>query len=880
MSIGKDLFAAVARALLRLRYRIRIEGIEKLQGVKQALIFPNHPAQIDPLIITSCFWPYLEPSPVVSEKYYYLPGAGHFMRLLKAIPMPDMDVDGGRYKRKRVERANQASAELLRTGGSLLLYPSGRLMPRGLEQLGGNSGAQALLQAVPEATVVLVRVRGLFGSIFSKACTGGQSPDFWHTAAQALGILLRNFVFFAPRREVSLTLEVLPAAKLRTLEVRELNRFLESFYNQLGEEPATFVSQTFWKETLPELPKKPEQLDLAALDVSPLVAEKVRDRLAAFTGGRAENIRTDQRLGADLGIDSLNIAELVAWLDEEFDVTDVELPELNTVADLMQIASGQRRSMHTADVKAVNGWEEAPGARLRPELPQVETIQGAFLRTAKRMNTAVAAADDRSGILSWRRFLIGALVLAEEFRQLPGKRLGILLPASAGVTLSILAALLARKTPVLLNWTAGERNLEHAVRLAEVEAVITAEGFLDRVEVDLDFLFKRFVLLEQLKRSVTLVKKLRALWLSRKNIQALERHFEIDTISGSDTAVILFTSGSEAAPKGVPLSHKNILSNIAAAMDVFEFLDTDVIYGFLPPFHSFGLTATTLLPVTSGLKVVYHPNPNESRKLALGCKRWGVTLVAGTPTFLRRVLQAGGEGSFDKLRYLISGAEKAPEELFALTQKLAPRALVLEGYGITECSPMATANRPNKQRAGVGYPLLEAGILIVDLEKKTPLPDGERGLILISGPGVFSGYLGGKPDPFLQVEGRRWYNSGDLGFLKDGALHLAGRLKRFVKVGGEMVSLPAIEDVLRTSWPDSEDGPVVAVSAREFTDGSRPEIVLLAAVPVGGLEKINEVLRAAGLSNLARVSRIKVIDAIPLLGNCKVDYQTLNTLIN
>ena len=353
------------------------------------------------------------------------------------------------------------------------------------------------------------------------------------------------------------------------------------------------------------------------------------------------------------------------------------------------------------------------------------------------------------------------------------------------------------------------------------------------------------------------------------------KHYRLNGVTGEDTAVILFTSGSEAAPKGVPLTHNNILSNVRAIQSIFKLTKEDVIYSFLPPFHSFGLTTTTILPLMLGLRVAHYPNPTEARKLADGIATWKATLMAGTPTFLEAIIKAAQPGQLDSMKLMATGAEKAPAELFDKVKKLGTGAYLLEGYGITECSPVVSACRPGEVPVGVGKPLSGVEIIIIDLEGHQPLKQGERGLILVHGPNVFKGYLGeNPPNPFMELKGKRWYNTGDLGYIaEDGSIVISGRLKRFVKIGGEMLSLPAMEAALSDKWPAGEEGPVVAVEAVE-REGERAIMCMFTSQSIG-IEEANAVLREAGFSNIGRITRVENIAAIPLLGTGKTDYQTL-----
>jgi len=321
------------------------------------------------------------------------------------------------------------------------------------------------------------------------------------------------------------------------------------------------------------------------------------------------------------------------------------------------------------------------------------------------------------------------------------------------------------------------------------------------------------------------------------------------------------------------------MSNIEGALEAMTFNNDDVLYGFLPPFHSFGITVTTMLPLTTGLKVAYYPNPTEGSRIATGCERWDVSLMAGTPSFINSILKSATPEQVKRIRVFIAGAEKVPQELFKAVDDLGTGAEILEGYGITECSPIITCNRPGMKKEGVGSAFPNVEVIIVDPESHEQLPAGERGLILVNGPNVFSGYLNYPLNPFVTVNDKEWYNTGDLGsFSTDNYLTISGRMKRFVKIGGEMISLPAIEEVLGRNWPASEDGPVIAVHAVE-NEGEKPQLILFTAAQVTK-DAANQALKDAGFSALSKISECSELNAIPLLGTGKTDYQTLKTMVS
>ncbi len=872
------MLSKIAKKLLELRYDIRVEGLDQLQGHRGVLILPNHPAEIDPVVLSTVLWDLLRPRPVVVETFFNLPVLSPLMNFVKAIPMADMDFEAGPYKRRRVERRMKEIAEALRAGDNVLLYPSGRLSVSGAERIGGNSGAWMLLRACPHATVALVRIKGLYGSIFSKALTGGVTPELGPTLRTALKILLKNFVFWVPKRPVRIEISLEPAQLPRNADALTLNKFLEQVYNHPEPEAPTLISYSRFKEELPLLPEKLAEAEALA-DISPGIVDKVRSHVARISEVSPEKISLDTKLGDDLGLDSLTMAEILMWLDREFEAHDVELGELVTVGSLVRAAAGQLSSSHTRKEYSVpTSWRSGLDKRPDPALSSAVTIPEAFLLTSAPLGDLPAIGDERTGVLSWSTLRIGVLLLARHIAGLSGSHVGLLFPASVAGTMTAMAAMIAGKIPVFLNWTAGKRSLEHACSETDISVILTARSFLDIVPTDLEFLEERFTFLEDIKKSFTLRDKLAAKRLSRESTHQILTAFGASSIQGSDTAVVLFTSGSEALPKGVPLTHCNIISNVSGALEVFKLNQRDVLLGFLPPFHSFGLTICTLLPLVTGLRVAYYPNPNESRRVAKSVAKWGATIAAGTPTFLRSVLKAGEPSLFSSLRTLVSGAEKAPRELFELVSQYGLSTQVLEGYGITECAPVVSVTPPGEPRVGVGKPLPGVTIQIVNPDSLAPVPPGTQGLVLIRGASVFPGYLDPHLNPFVEVGDKRWYNSGDLGKLEDGSLIITGRLKRFIKIAGEMVSLSAVEEALQPHVPSPDGTPTLAVLPKGAEGETRPLLILFTPSSLSR-DRANQILHSSGFPHLVHISEVRYVKTVPLLGSGKTDYQSLKALV-
>jgi acyl-CoA synthetase (AMP-forming)/AMP-acid ligase II/1-acyl-sn-glycerol-3-phosphate acyltransferase/acyl carrier protein len=863
--------------LLSLRYRVKVVGLDRIPESKHGTLFlPNHPAEMDPIILGSRLWKSYRPRPVVLETFYHMPIAGGLMKIMNAFPMPDMATGTGVYKKQRIDQTLKGVSEALEAGDSVLMYPSGKLMRSNLELLGAASGVQRTLESTGTVQIVLVRTRGLWGSSFSTAQTDGRTPDLKQAFLHGFWVLLKNFIFFAPKRQVEIEFS-LPVQPLKAeMSPLAINQQLEAFYNEHGEEELNLVSYSFWHQDLPEIQVRETE---EAGDLSNIPDAQKDEIIQSFkkSFNLAGDLSPSDRLADDLGMDSLSIAELLIWLDEEFEVSDVEVTEVQSLADVILLASGINKQVKTEEVKLAEQWVDEK--RPLPELPVGKSIQECFLRQCDRIGKYSAVADEMAGVVTGSQLKLRALLLAKVFREYENKRIGIMLPASVTANVTVMAVLLAGKVPVMLNWTVGRKSLEHARSVAELDVILTSSKFLDKVDnVEFGDVEECFVFLEQIMDDqINWGNKLIALLQSRKSADALLQRLDLNDLNEDDPVVILFTSGSESAPKGVPLSQKNILSNITGAVEVLNFHTRTALYGFLPPFHSFGFTITTVLPMVSGIKAAYHPNPTEGRRIARGCHYYGITLMCGTPTFINGVFRGSRDGQLDTLEHFVCGAEKLPDSVVNLVNGL-PHAVILEGYGITECAPVITINRADEPRFGVGKPLPGVEIKIVDLDSHEELKTGERGLILVNGPNVFEHYMGVDKNPFVEFENERWYDTGDLGYLnEEGFLFLAGRLKRFVKIAGEMISLPAIESALTERWPADDSGAVLAVEAIESED-KRPELFLLSSVKID-LKEANEVLKEAGFSNLSKLKKLIELETMPLLGTGKTDYQTIKGIV-
>ncbi len=867
--IGQVL-AILVRPLVSLRYKLVVRGLDEISrhGRHGILFLPNHAALIDPVILTLLLYPRFRPRALADEYQINRSLLGRVAYLFGVRILPSLERQGAQAA-DETRAALGSTIDGLIAGENLLLYPAGRLKRQTQEEIGGASGVDTILRNAPGVRAVLVRHNGLWGSSFSFGYNG-RMPSLGAGLINGLKALLLNGVFFMPRRRVVIEFAEPPDLP-RDAGRKAINRYLESFYNA-DPAPNTLVPYRFWQgrahRVVPDPIQRSTDADAAAVPAATrdLVLEHIKEQMGAG------EVALEQHLARDLGFDSLASAELVTWIEREFGFS-VGTPEsLNTVADVVLAAAGRGVSALQADLKPVPAAWFPPATANRVSVPDAPSITRAFLAQAARGPGRALLADQPGGVRTYRNIVTALFVLKPVLEELDGEYLGIMLPPTAGAAVLYLAALFAGKTPVMVNWTTGTRNVRHSLDLLGVRHILTAEALVTRLKtmgVELGELGDRFLFVESLAPKIGTLRKLGALARSYLSWKPLER------VRPRETAVVLFTSGSESLPKAVPLTHSNILANIRDVLAVATLYENDVLLGFLPPFHSFGLTVTLVLPCVAGVRVVYHTNPTEAALLARMMEAYKASVLVSTPTFLAGIVRVAEDRQLETLRLAVTGAEKCPDQLFETLRARCPKAIVLEGYGITECSPVVSANDQDAPVAGsIGRLLPSLEGAIVGLETNRRVQPGEAGMLLVRGPSVFGGYLNYTGNsPFVEFEGKQWYRTGDLvTSTADGTLFFQGRLKRFIKLGGEMISLPAIESVLVRHFREADDGPVIAVEA--IGTAENPDVVLFTRDPVDRAV-VNAWLRESGLSPLHNVRKVVEVTEIPVLGTGKTDYRTL-----
>lgn len=502
------------------------------------------------------------------------------------------------------------------------------------------------------------------------------------------------------------------------------------------------------------------------------------------------------------------------------------------------------------------------------------SIPDTFLETMRAEGRGVAVMQDiRGDAQSYGQILKAYLALGRltAKRTTEGERVGVLMP-NVGTTVSLLLGMMAmRRVPAMLNYTSGAEGMQSACEIAQIRTVLTSRKFLENgklAEAVARLRGINLVYLEDLRPQFTLADKL---WLMVYALWFPER--ATPRVHEDEPAVVLFTSGSEGKPKGVVLSHRAILANVGQVKAVIEFNNQDKVLNALPMFHSFGLTAGTLLPLLVGAKLLLYVSPLHYRVIPELAYDQDCTVLFGTGTFLLNYGKAANAYDFYRIRYVVAGAEKLSDEVRQLwMEKFGLR--ILEGYGATECAPVLAVNIPKAFRSGTVGPFLP-GIE----HRLLPVAGIEQGGALhVRGPNVMSGYLlhdrpGALQPPRSEV-GEGWYNTGDIVEIdEDGFVKIVGRLKRFAKVAGEMVSLEVVEKLAVTA------SPAFGHAATTQADGNRGEVlVLFTEDPKLRREQLAEAARQGGYPELAVARRIEHVEKLPLLGSGKRDYVTLKAM--
>lgn len=484
-----------------------------------------------------------------------------------------------------------------------------------------------------------------------------------------------------------------------------------------------------------------------------------------------------------------------------------------------------------------------------------------FLYAVNLYGSGKTMAEDINGTISYGKAAVASYVLGGKLQPvLAGEQnVGVMLPNSIGHLVALFALFYLGKTPAILNFSAGAENNLDCGDTAGIKTVLTSRVFIEKgnfEELAARLATKfRLVYLEDIKTQLSVFDKSKGLlknWVKAK--------------AKGEGAVILFTSGSESKPKGVVLSHRSILTNINQASSVIDYTPRDKMLNALPMFHSFGLTAGTLLPVLNGAEVFLYPSPLHYKMIPEIAYDRNVTLLLGTPTFLGGYAKYAHPYDFYNLRFVLAGGEKLRDEVRQLWQdKFGIR--IFEGYGTTETAPVLSLNTPLFYRSGTVGRLLPG--IAWRLEAVPGITDG--GNLLVKGPNIMDGYLlhgkGFVPAP-------EWYDCGDVVSIDgEGFISIKSRLKRFAKISGEMISLDAVEKAAEKCFGTDRNAAV------NMPDAKKGEKILLYTMYKGASKQaLREFISQSGQSMLMMPTEVIIVDKLPLLGSGKIDYVTLKKI--
>jgi acyl-[acyl-carrier-protein]-phospholipid O-acyltransferase/long-chain-fatty-acid--[acyl-carrier-protein] ligase len=520
------------------------------------------------------------------------------------------------------------------------------------------------------------------------------------------------------------------------------------------------------------------------------------------------------------------------------------------------------------------------------------SIQKAWIKSAKEQGKKLCMADSTGIEVSGDRFITGVVMIASALKSMlrESQNIGLLLPTSVGGSMGNMALLSLGKTVVNLNYSSGEASLLHALKIANITTIVASQQFVTKLKAkgfDLTAVLStvEVIYLEDIKANMSKTKGLFTLMMVKLLPTSLLSFLYVKDAKLDDTAAILFSSGSEGTPKGIELSHKNMMGNIKQAITLINPNDNDVMLGTLPIFHSFGLTVTTLLPLIEGIPVVCHPDPTDGFGIGKMAAKYEASMLFATATFFRLYTRNKKLHPlmFKNLRIVIAGAEKLPQEIRDDFKKKFGHD-IYEGYGATETTPVASINIPDvliqdswKPQIGhkvgtVGLPVPGSSFKIVDPESFEELATGEEGMILIGGTQIMKGYIG---DPqktasvIKELDGIRWYITGDKGRLdEDGFLTIVDRYSRFAKVAGEMVSLGLVESEVRKILGEEDQVSVTAIP-----DTKKGEKLVLLLEGDMEVEELQAKVKELGLNPLFVPSQYYKVEELPKLGTGKADFK-------
>lgn len=506
----------------------------------------------------------------------------------------------------------------------------------------------------------------------------------------------------------------------------------------------------------------------------------------------------------------------------------------------------------------------AANYEFRPARARTDLLSGLLRARSQFGGKKQIILDGDERVLTYDEIVRAAFALGSALTSYTekGENVGVMLPTGAGAVIAFYALQAYGRVPAMFNFTSGSRNLKAAGKAAKVTKFITAHKFIElgSLEPLIEELSEQYeiIYLEDVRENLTLSNKIAGAlgpylpWLFKSSPNY------------KDPGVILFTSGTEGDPKGVVLSHENVMANVEQVRAHIElFPETDIVFNPLPTFHCFGLTVGAILPLIAGVKAVFHPTPLQPREIAKRIKNTGSTFLLATDTFISQYARAGDEDDLKSLRLAVCGAERVKDETRQMVRKKY-NIEILEGYGATEASPVIAANRVGANTPG------SVGMLMPGMDYKLEQVAGieHGGRLFVRGPNIMQGYLTPSNPGVLETVKGGWHDTGDIVTVdEEGFVRIRGRVKRFAKVGGEMVSLAVVENCASALWPDNMHAAAAVPDARKGE-----QIILLSDSQSINRPDMLAWAQNHGVSELAVPRKVFQVKEIPVLGTGKIDY--------
>ena len=500
-----------------------------------------------------------------------------------------------------------------------------------------------------------------------------------------------------------------------------------------------------------------------------------------------------------------------------------------------------------------------------------ESLFDALIDARARYGDKEILEDQDRHPLTYTGLIRAAFVLGRKIAAMtkPGERVGVLLPSSAGVVVTFFGLHAFGRVPVMLNFTSGEANLKAALKTAGVTKILSAKRFVTQAKLD-DLMtalgeVAEIIWLDDVRKTIGLADKLYGL-----SAGMAPRRFRVKTDPDSP-GVVLFTSGSFGAPKGVVLSQRNLVANARQVAAHIELKPEWVMFNPLPTFHSLGLTGGVLLPLLQGMKAFEYPSPLHAKQITDLLPQVKASILFATDTFLNQYARVAEPDDFATLQFVVAGAEKVRDETRQMFNTKFGGVELLEGYGATEAAPVVAVNHPDRNRPGT------VGQIMPGMEYRLDTVPGIEGggQLFLRGPNVMAGYISPNDPKGIEPLAGGWHDTGDIVDIDDeGYITILGRVKRFAKLGGEMVSLLAVEDMAGAVWPDNRHA---AVSVPDSKRGER--LILVTDHEGAASAELSEWARDNGAPELAVPKKIIKIAVIPVLGTGKTDYVAIQKLV-